>query len=310
MEYRPFIILLLMLVSLSVSCTENEDIVPSCIVVLEEQKDKEGEKEVFKDDYSFTLFANNSYTNQSAAVWREYLFLIPKYRGKIYMYNLKEKRLLCTFGMESMTELCNGYDIYHCNQTTFGTDFYENSDPFPLLYISQRARNDNRCFTEVFRILPLKKENDGDYTSMELRLVQTIYFPPMSEANSLGNVNCVIDSENRLLYTYSRNNVKTDSNYRQCKISCFNIPNAYEEVVYLEDSDIKSSFMIDISAYYMQGACIVGRYLCIARGAASVKYIDLNIVDLKTQQMKKQIDLFGNGYIYGNQKAVSSIMVI
>ena len=88
----------------------------------------------------------------------------------------------------------------------------------------------------------------------------------MTESNSLGNVNTVIDRENGLLYTYSRNNTKEDANYRQCKITCFPIPDVHQKDVYLEDDDIKKSFMIDISAVYMQGACIEGDYLYIAGG--------------------------------------------
>ena len=250
-----------------------------------------------KSDFFFSLYANNSYTNQSAAAFEDYLFLVPKYRGKIYMYSLKEKRLLCSSNMTAIKELNDaGGDIYHCNQTSFGANYYNDSDPFPLLYISQRARSDNRCFTEVFRINALKSGQETEYSSFTLQLVQVIYFPPQSESNSLGNVNSVIDKEKRLLYTYSRNNVRGDANYQQCKISCFAIPDVHQSVVYLEDSDIKTSYMIDCSAYYMQGAYIRGKYLYIARGSASVKYIDINVIDLEQKVLKAQLDLLAKGY--------------
>lgn len=302
-------VLFLFLSTLPVSCTEDEHHELLKIENVEDlaetnnhstdysDKGNQEEEENLNGEFDFSLYAKNSYSNQSAAAYNDYLFLVPIYRGKIYMYSLKEKLPLSSFSMKAMTELnSSGGDVYHCNQTSFGADYYDANDPFPLLYISQRARSDKRCFTEVFRIIANKSDTDTLYTSFELQLVQVIYFPPMSESNSLGNVNTVIDRENHLLYTYSRNNRKEDANYRQCKISCFAIPDVHQSEVYLEDSDIKSSFMLDISAYYMQGACIVGKYLCIARGAASVKYIDLNIVDLKTQQMKKQLDLLGKGY--------------
>ena len=270
---------LLFFMTLSMSCVEDED-------------------EVFGGDvFSFSLYSSNSYNNQSAASYADYLFLVPKLRGKIYMYSLKEKRLLSSFTMIAMTELTSsGGDVYHCNQTSFGADYYDANDPFPLLYISQRARSDKRCFTEVFRIIANKSDSDTEYSSFELQLVQVIYFPPMSESNSLGNVNTVIDRENHLLYTYSRNNVRSDENYRQCKISCFAIPDVHQSEVYLEDLDIKTSYMIDCSAYYMQGACIQGKYLFIARGAAGVGYIDINVIDLEKKALKTQLDLLSKGY--------------
>lgn len=252
--------------------------------------------EDFNERHVFSLYANNSYSNQSAAVFKDYLFLVPKFRGNIYMYSLKEKRLLCSCVMTAMKDLNElGSDIYHCNQTCFGVNYYEENDSFPLLYISQRARNDKRCFTEVFRIIANKSDSDTEYSSLELQPVQIIYFPPQSESNSLGNVNAVIDRKNHLLYTYSRNNVRTDTNYRQCKISCFTIPDVRQSEVYLEDSDIRTSYMIDCSAYYMQGACIEGKYLYIARGAAGVGYIDINVIDLEEQTLKAQLDLLNNG---------------
>lgn len=260
------------------------------------QEEYEGNKDI-DNDFAFSLYTDNSYSNQSAAAFDEYLFLIPKYRGKIYMYNLKEKKLLFVCNMEAIKEVnSSGGDLYHCNQTCFGTDYYDIDDPFPLLYISQRARSDKRCFTEVFRILTKKLTQDNEYSSFSLELVQTIYYPPMTEENSLGNVNTVIDRERGLLYTYSRNNTKEDANYRRCKITCFAIPDVHQKEVYLEDEDITKSFMLDTSAYYMQGACIEGGYLYIARGATSVGYIDVNIIDLNTQKIVRQLDVLHHGY--------------
>ena len=297
-------LLFLFLPSLIASCEEYEDdfFLQKEMVAVDPQDTETGndgnhDDDELNSDFTFSLYANNSITNQSAAAFEDYLFLVPKHRGKIYMYNLKEKRLLCSFGMSAMTELNDsGSDIYHCNQTTFGADYYEESDPFPLLYISQRARCDRRCFTEVFRIIAAKTGIESEYSSFILQLVQIIYFPPQSESNSMGNVNTVIDKENHLLYTYSRNNTRSDANFRQCKISCFAIPDVHQSEVYLENTDIVASYMIDCSAYCMQGACIQGKYLYIARGVIGVKYIDINVIDLEEKVLKTQLNLFVKGY--------------
>lgn len=311
------ILLFLSFLTPLVSCAEDDDLpIPQNMGNKETESDKvpDGTEE-FYDKFEFANYSANSFSNQSAAAFNDYLFLVPKYRGIIYLYSLKEKKFLCACTMKAMKEVNgSGNDVYHCNQTCFGTDYYDIDDPFPLLYISQRARSDKRCFTEVFRITAEKSAQDNEYSSFKLELVQTIYYPPMTEANSLGNVNTVIDRDNSLLYTYSRNNTKEDANYRQCKITCFAIPDIRQKEVYLEDIDIKKSFMLDISAYFMQGACIEGDYLCIARGATSVGYIDVNIVNLKTQKMVRQLDLLHNGYrwepegcfFYNGQLMISS----
>ena len=164
-----------------------------------------------------------------------------------------------------------------------------------MLYISQRAALDLRCFVEVYRILPVRKDSDEDYSSMQMQLVQTIYFPSQSTENSLGNVNCAIDQEKHLMYTYSRNNDKSAKNYRECKISCFDIPNIYTEDVYLEDDDIKSSFMLGRTALYMQGGCVKNGILYIAQSFRIAGHVYIHIIDLKEQKLKDSIDLHDIG---------------
>lgn len=239
-----------------------------------------------------SLFAENSKNNQSVASYGDYLIIIPRGRGAMHLYNLRKKTLLYSLKMKAGTgKDVLGSDLYHCNQATFGVDFYEDGDPFPLLYISQRAREDNRCFTEVYRIFP--RLCDGDYISMEAQLVQTIFFPKMTYENSLGNVNCVIDCETKEMYTYSRNNNKGDTNFGVCKITSFSIPDFHRDTVMLEDSDILKSYMLECSAINMQGGCIKDGILYIGQGFSSAG-IYLNIIDLKKRKLIQRIDLLND----------------
>ncbi|MBR3010311.1 MAG: hypothetical protein IKH91_05775 [Prevotella sp.] len=243
-----------------------------------------------------SLYAHNSKSNQSAAIYGDYVFLISQGRGLIHIYNIRNKSLVNTIKLPVSDE--NSYygnDLYHSNQATFGTEFYAFDDPFPLLYISQRARSDLRCFVEVFRIIPEYNEKGDAYKSIDAFLVQTIYFPPMTKENSLGNVNCAIDREKNLIYTYSRNNNKTDDNYGICKISCFNIPDKGYDIVYLEDSDILYSYMLNCSAVNMQGGCIHDGILYIGQGYKNAGYIFLNVVDLNKNELLGRIDLMKQG---------------
>jgi len=182
-------------------------------------------------------------------------------------------------------------NTYHCNQSTFGIELFEPSDPFPLLYISQRALSDQRCFIEVYRIKTVYDDVTSEYKSFSVEKVQTVFLPAMKYENSLGNANCVIDPEDGFMYTYSRNNNTAEDNYKKCKISKFAIPDIHNEVVYLEDKDILSSFMIDCSALNMQGGCINDGILYIGQGFPAVGYVFLNVVDLANRALLARIDL-------------------
>ena len=248
---------------------------------------------VATEDATIELYASNSMAHQSAAVFGAYLFLVTKGHTYLYMYDLKDRQMLCSLKMAAGVGVTYyGTDLYHCNQMSFGVDYYDVADPFPLLYISQRSEQDYRCFTEVYRIIPERDSVSEQYSSMTVQRIQTIHFPAMSAKNSMGNVNSVIDHKNKLLYTYSRNNNKTDSNYSKCTISSFNIPDYTLEDVYLEDTDILNSFMLDCSAVNMQGGCIKDGLLYVGQGFSSAGYIYLNIIDLNRQEILARIDLY------------------
>lgn len=262
-----------------------------------------------------TKFANNCKPHQSSACYQDYLFLVTQSRNAIYLYNMRAKRLLCSLSLDAELDYSStGSDLYHCNQATFGVDFYEQGDEFPLLYISQRAREDLRCFVDCYRIIPFRTDSLSDFTSFEIQLVQTIYFPKMTNDNALGNVNCVIDQEKQLMYTYSRNNNKKDKNYGNCKISSFQIPNVYQPVVFLEDKDIIDSFQISCSAINMQGGCIKDGFLFIGQGYVSAGYIYMNVVDISQRVIHKRFDLLSMGvewepegcFVYDGRIMVSS----
>ena len=87
-----------------------------------------------------------------------------------------------------------------------------------------------------------------------------------------------------------------DSNYGNCKISCFEIPHFEIGDVELNDNDILNSFDLDCSAIYMQGGCIYNGYLYIAQGYESAGFIYLNIIDLDEEKIEIRIDLLHLGY--------------
>ena len=195
---------------------------------------------------------------------------------------------------------------------TFGVDFFEKDDPFPLLYISQRARSDRRCITEVYRLIPTLS-NSGDYVDLNAELVQTIFFPVETMDNSLGRVNSVIDGSNGLLYTYSYSTISSDPNRGLCRISSFQIPDIREKEVFLNDSSIINSYKLDYIAINSQGAAIKDDVLYILQGYESYG-IHLNVIDLKEKQIISRVDLLAQGitwepegcFMYNNHLMVSS----
>ena len=243
------------------------------------------------DGFAVSYYAESGITHQSASIHDDYLFFVSGGRRVISLYNMKTKTLLCSKNLKG-----GDGNVYHSNQTSFGVDYYSSDDYFPLIYISQRSNEEGRCFTEVFRIIPSRDDNSIDISSFDAKLVQTIYYPVMSETNSLGNVNTVIDQESRLMYTYSRNNNKKDNNYGTCKISCFEIPDIHQKEVNLEDEDIIDSYILPCSAINMQGGCIKNGKLYIGQGSFSVGYILLNVVDLVHRQLEKQVDMLQHGF--------------
>ena len=239
------------------------------------------------DDINIYPYATMSFSHQSAAAYGDYAFFVSNGRSKICMYNLAKKELVHTIDLPEVNE-----NLYHCNQSTFGFERYAPDDPFPLLYISQRNNSSERCFIEGYRIKTKEGEDSEEYQSFTIELVQTIYLPAMSYDNSLGNANCVIDASNKVMYTYSRNNRSEDDNYLICKISKFKIPSAHQAVVTFDDDDILDSFMLDCTAYNMQGGCIEEGILYIGQGIPSYGDLYFNVVDLEKKLLVKRFPLY------------------
>jgi len=246
---------------------------------------------VFYETYSL-----NGPVGQSGACYGDYLFVASVYLKDIAMYNMRTKSLVYTLNATNFADFIkDSPSVYHCNQACFGPDFYAEGDPFPLLYISQRNNVNGRCFYQVFRIIMPELEGE-EYDSFSLEQVQTIYLPAMNIRNSLGNANLIIDGENRLMYTYSRNNKSTDFNYGQCKISVFSLPELTDTEVVYETMDILDSYYLGCSAVNMQGGVIHDNKLYIGQGYKSCGYINLRIVDLENKKLEKTVDLLNAGF--------------
>ena len=246
----------------------------------------------------FSQYAMNGFAAQSAACYGDYLILVSKQVSKMAFYNLKSKKMLCKRELVPWLEMRGKTDVYHANNSSFGIQRFKDSDPFPLLYVSHRENNDKRGVLQVYRIMPLKSQSDKtDFDSLSVSLVQTIYYPKMTDQNALGSPWTVIDQERNWMYTYSRNNRGKASNKGVCRISKFRIPPIGEsDEVYLNDEDILDSYEVDFMAPQSQGAYIYKGKMYIAQGVSPKKYIWLRIIDLKKKELLNSIDLKEAGF--------------
>ena len=233
--------------------------------------------------------------HQSAACYGDYAFFISNKMIDVMVYNMRTSTKIFTLKQDPL----GSGTIYHCNQACFGTQKYSEEDPFPLLFISQFQNSKNRCFINVFRVLPTSGSVDQEYISFAFERIQTIYFPVATDDNSLSNVNAVIDTDHHFIYTYSRNNNSAADNYHQCKISKFNIPNPIESSsVYLSDNDILDSFFIPIEAVNMQGGAYHDGLIYIGRGSPYAGYVNLHVIDLANQRLWFSVDLLQDRFFW------------
>lgn len=262
------------------------------------------------NDSLFMQFAKNGFSAQSGDCYGDYLVLVTKYESKVALYNLKQKKLCCIFHQDPKMDMCGDVDIYHANNSSFGLQKFKETDPFPLLYVSNRVNKENRGVLDVLRLVPLKSEDAEDYDSLLVQNVQTIYFPVATDENALGSPWTVIDKENNRMYTYSRNNRSKAPNYAICRISKFKIPSVGESSeVFLNEEDILDSYEVDFKALYAQGACIHQGKMYIAQGISHQTGVWLRVIDLKQRKLEKSYDLKKAGFsqepegcfLYNNQ---------
>ena len=234
--------------------------------------------------------------HQSAACYGDYAFLISNKMINVRVFNMRTNTRV--FDLRNQTPLGTG-TIYHCNQACFGTQKYSEEDYFPLLYISQFQNKNNRCFIQVFRVLPTSSGTGQEFTAFTFDKIQTIYFPAFTDENCLYYANAVIDTDNHFIYTYSYDKNSAAETFHKCRITKFNIPNPLDSnSITLNDIDILDSYFIPTEGPYMQGAAYHDGLLYIGKGSPSVGFVNLDVVDLANRRLWFSVDLLNNGFHY------------
>ena len=258
-----------------------------------------GERIVMNPTYGYRVeqIASNAVSGQSAAIHGNYLFIVKDKFTSVVLYDMQTKAQVYTWNTGQSV------NTWHCNQSSFGTDKYDEDDMFPVLYVSMRPDSDStRCIVNVYRIIPTL--TDDVITSFTMTLVQTINLPALTEQNGLGLANATIDTENGWMWTYSRNTENGQSTSGLATFTKFSIPALFDgggnaiTTVTLEDSDIKDSFMERWSIYNNQGAFIHNGKMYMMRGIpSSDHFCECNVIDLYFQRTRvSRVDLYPNGF--------------
>lgn len=239
-------------------------------------------------------FSSDGMAHQSAASYGDYAFLISNKMINVRVFNMRNNTRV--FDLRNQPPLGTG-TIYHCNQACFGTQKYSEEDYFPLLYISQFQNKNNRCFIQVFRVLPTSAGTGQEYTAFAFERIQTIYLPTFTDDNCLYYANAVIDTDSHYIYTYSYDKNSEHETYHLCKISKFDIPDPLtSSSVSFSDSDILDSYFISTEGPYMQGGAYHDGLLYIGKGSPSIGYVKLHVVDLANRRLWFSVDLLNNGF--------------
>lgn len=183
---------------------------------------------------------------------------------------------------------------YHNNSLFFGTEKYDVSDPYPLLYASQ-GKNTEHCIL-VYRILV----NDGVYS---LDLVQTITLPDVSSNYKLSAGDSFLGNDG---YLWVVGLDRTDpDNVTEYVIAKFTMPTLSQGDVSLTENDALDYYTLPYVAT-AQGGCIGANGYLYKMRSSGIIVIDLqNHLQLDAQSMYMQgyeIEscFFHNGTMYIN----------
>lgn len=108
---------------------------------------------------AFVMEKHNENAFQGLAIYEDYLFQTYHRKACVDVYDLTNNKFVFSL-------LQNDEGPVHCNNADFGNKFYEQTDPFPLLYLEYRA---GYMKTGVYRIV-------NKTGAFELEKIQTLSF--------------------------------------------------------------------------------------------------------------------------------------
>lgn len=111
-------------------------------------------------------------TFQAGACYGDFLFMFTAKNTTCWIYNLVTRQEVQAI---SIPEAERGFvSNCHCNTVNFGTEKYDENDPFPLIYVSTGYSSGGNTGVLVYRIVAT---TESDATTYSLSLVQTVKMP-------------------------------------------------------------------------------------------------------------------------------------
>ena len=199
-------------------------------------------------------------SSQGMAIWGRYAFLMHD-KGQCVVVDMRRKKLVNTFIVERNTG--------HCNNASFGNEYFDKKSPFPLLYVSE-CKGERKCYV-------------NNITLEGSQLVQTIHY---DGTETTGPSDWLVDRKRGRIYLYC-----TIGKMRMLK--AFRLPRLSDSdergEVHLKAEDSIASIPLGNVAI-PQGSMIKGRYAFLPDGLPT-RERKLHIVDVVSSRKVACLDL-------------------
>ena len=249
-------------------------------------------------------FIGKIHSGQDGAIYNGYLFRFEA-NGKCFVYDIlnvsEDVEPKYTFTLDKSPNFAP-----HSNSVSFGVEFYETGDEFPLLYTNvynnfAKSENDMRGCTFVYRIV----KNGEKFTSKLIQIIKigftsdTLWKSSFNDVRPYGNF--VIDVKNSKYYAFTMRDESETTNYFE-----FNLPkvsdglldkNLNVNVVTLNKSDILKSFTVEYHRY-IQGATFYNGKVYSVEGFTNdiINPAVLRVVNVKKCKQELYYNFANNGY--------------
>lgn len=205
----------------------------------------------------------------------------------VYTYNGEQlKQIVAPYKMDC-------YDkVNHSNVVSLSNYRYEKSDPLPLLYVSQCARQPWRGMKDVLFVERIAPDLKSTQT------VQTIYFKDTAHLFGYA-LQWVVDRDNDMLYGYG-NTIDNENKANKHRIVKFRLPKWNEGengLLVLTEADLLENYLLEdtYNCPFMpigQGLFVHRGQLFMPTGFGSADHPSvLYVWNLQTRSMQNVIDL-------------------
>ena len=204
-------------------------------------------------------------SSQGMAIWGRYAFLMHD-KGQCVVVDMRREKYVSTFGMKGNTG--------HCNNASFGNEYYNRQSRFPLLYVTE-CRGDRVCYV-------------NDVSLNGSRLVQTIIY---DGSEITGPSDWVVDRKRNRIYLYC-----TIGKMRMLK--AFHLPRLSDSD---ENGEVHLSLKDSLGAIpagdikIPQGSLVADDYIFLPEGVPTKGTTALNVLHRHTSRLLQHIDLGSTG---------------